>query len=180
VNAVVNAASTPNEKTVSILLDGVRRMLDDENQRGESLNSRAAAVSGFLGIVIAVSGTVEGTTFGSGGGYHAVAACLAGAALIALLISVGLIGWGVLLPTAAEAVAIADVEKFPTYRFITRDPTMTSGYLLRGDIGVLKRERDRNNRKARWLRYGYVAMATGLLFVSSAGIVLTIDAVVHA
>jgi hypothetical protein len=179
-NAANPTPTQANEKTVQALLDGVREMLQDESQRGESLNSRGAAVSGFLGIVIALSGTVEGTTFGSGGEYHAVAACLAAAALVALLGSVGLIGWGVLLPSAADAIAIEDVEKFPTYRFITQTPLMVSGYLLTGSVGVLKRERTRNNRKARWLRFGYIAMSFGLLLVSAAGIVLTIEAVVNA
>jgi hypothetical protein len=155
-------------------------MLQDEGQRGESLNSRGAAVSGFLGIVIALSGTVEGTTFSSGGMYHAIAASLAAAALISLLVSVGLIGWGVLLPSAADAISMDDVEKFPTYRFITQTPLMVSGYLLTGSVGVLKRERIRNNRKARWLRFGYIAMSVGLLLVSGAGIVLTVKAVGNA
>jgi hypothetical protein len=130
--------------------------------------------------VIALSGTVEATTFGSGGEYHAVAASLAAAALVALLTSVGVIGWGVLLPSASVAVSIADVEKFPTWEFITRDVVTTNGYLLNGVIGVLVRDRARNNEKARWLRYGYLAMSTGLLFVSTAGIVLTAEAVIHA
>src|SRR5947209_236341 len=167
----------PDEKTVEALLEGVRQMLQDESQRGESLNSRGAAVSGFLGIVIALSGTVEGTTFGSGGEYHAVAACLAAAALVSLLLSVGLIGWRVLLPTAADAIAIEDVEKYPTNRFLTQTPLMVNGYFLNGSVKVLKRERNRNNRKARGLRYGYIAMSIGLLLVSGAGIVLTIEAV---
>jgi hypothetical protein len=163
-----------------VLLDGVRQMLVEESQRGESLNTRGAAVSGFLGIVIALSGTVEGTTFTSGGTYHAVAASLAAAALVSLLVSVGLIGWGVLLPSAADAISIDDVEKFPTYRFITQTPLMVTGYLLTGSVGVLKRERNRNNRKARWLRFGYVAMSIGLLLVSGAGFALTVKAVLNA
>ena len=174
------AAPQPNEQTVGLLLEEARLLIQDEDQRGESINSRGAAVSGFLGIVIAVSGTVEATTFGSGGVYHAVAACLAAAALVALLLSVGLIGWGVLLPSGAIAISIRDVERFPTNGFITRSPLMTTGYLLRGTVGVLERERERNNRKARWLRYGYLAMSAGLLLVSAAGITLTIAAVTHA
>jgi hypothetical protein len=170
----------PNPETVEVLLDGVRQMLDDENARGESLNSRGAAVAGFLGIVIALAGSVEATTFGSGGEYHAVAAGCAAAALIALLISVGLIGWGVLLPSAAQAIAMADVERFPTWRFIIRDPVTTRGYLLQGTIGVLRRDRDRNNDKAKWLRYGYIGMGSGLLLVSTAGIVLTVEAISRA
>jgi hypothetical protein len=169
-----------NGETVEVLLDEVRRMLDDEDRRGESLNTRGAAVAGFLGIVIALAGTVEGATVTSGGEYHAVAAGCAGAALLALLVSVGLIGWGVLLPSGASAIAMADVKKFSTLAFVTRGPTDVRGYLLNGAIGVLTRDRERNNRKARWLRQGYLGMGGGLFLVSLAGIVLAIQAIVHA
>jgi len=173
-------AAKPNPETVEVLLDGVRRMLSDEDGRGESLNSRGAAVAGFLGIVIALAGSVEATTSSSGGEYHAIAAGLAGIALVALVASVGVIGWGVLLPSGGKAISMEEVEKFPTWQFITQEPVMTRGYLLQGAVGTLKRDRDRNNRKAKWLRYGYIGMGAGLLLVSSAGIVLTIEAVTRA
>lgn len=163
-----------------MLLDGVRRMVDDEDRRGESLNGRGAAVAGFLGVVIALAGGVQATSFGSGGEYHAVAAGLAASALVALLVSVGVIGWGVLLPSGAKAISIEDVEQFPNWGFITRDPVNVMGYLLQGAVGTLKRDRDRNNRKARALRWGYIGMGAGLLLVSAAGIVLTVEAIVHA
>jgi hypothetical protein len=166
-------------ETVEILLDATRRMLDNEGQRGQGLEGRGTAIAGFLGITIALAGSVEASTRGSRGGYHAAASALVGAALIALLVAVGLIGWGVLLPTPTQAVAMEEIERFPTLRFVARDPVMTQGYLLRGAIGVLRRERRRNNHKARWLRYGYLGMGVGLLLVTSAGLVLTIQAIAH-
>jgi hypothetical protein len=177
---VSDEPTADNLKTVEVLLEGARRMLDDEERRGESLNTRGAAVAGFLGIVIALAGGVQATTFGSGGEYHAVAAGLAALALIALLVSVGLIGWGVLLPSSAKAVAIADVEKFPTWHFVGQTPVMVAGYLLAGAVGTLKLDRERNNRKAEWLSRGYIGMGVGLLLVSLAGIVLTVEAITNA
>jgi hypothetical protein len=166
----------PNPETVQVLLDGVQRMLDDEDRRGESLNSRGAAIAGFLGVVIAVAGTVLRT---SGGGFHVAAAVLVALALLALLVAFGVIGWGVLLPGSAKAISIEDVQKFPTWGFVTRDPVMVRGYLLQGAVGTLKRDRDRNNRKARSLRWGYLGMAAGFLFVTAAGIVLMAEAIDH-
>jgi hypothetical protein len=174
------AAQEPNAETVAVLLDGARGFLADESQRGESLNQRGAAVTGFLGVVIALAGTVEATTFGSRGTTHAVAAGLAGLALVALLVSVGLIGWGVLLPSGAVSVAIDDIEQFPKFPFLARTPVQTRGYLLQGVVVVLGIERARNNRKALWLRRGYLAMGTGLFLVSAAGITLTVEAITHA
>lgn len=173
-------ASESNPKTVEVLLDAVRRMLDEEDRRGESLNLRASAVAGFLAIMIGFAGTIVATASRSGGEFHAVAAGLAGAAMVALVTAIGLLGWGVLLPGSAKAISIHDVEAFPTRRWINEETVMVRGYLLRGAIGVLKRDRERNNWKARWLRYGYLGMGAGLLLVSAAGLVLAIEVMTRA
>lgn len=173
----LNGPNEPNPETVTVLLDGVQRMLDDEDRRGESLNTRGAAVAGLLGVVIALAGSLRVTKVGSGGGYHAVAALLASGALVALLVALGVIGWGVLLPAGAKAVAIEDVEQFPNWRFVGQTPVMVTGYLLHGAVGTLRRDRERNDRKAIFLRWGYIGMGVGLLLVSAAGILATVEGI---
>jgi hypothetical protein len=175
----LNGAGEPNPETVKVLLDGVQRMLDDEDRRGESLNTRGAAIAGLLGVVIALAGSLRVTRF-AGSGYHAVAAVLTSGALVSFLAALGVIGWGVLLPAGAKAVAMEDVEQFPNWRFVGQAPMMVTGYLLRGAVGTLRRDRERNDRKAVSLRWGYIGMGLGLLLVSAAGILVTVEGIGHA
>ena len=162
-----------NAETVDALLRAVQRFEDAEERRGESLNARASGVSGFVGLIIAVSVTLANfqTAPVQGHARHAILALLL-AAVVAFLVAMWMVIFTVLRPAPAFVIHEDEVAKYPTYPWIRKRPVEVQGYLVRAGAKVLRKERDRNKSKAAWLNRAYTALLIGVVCLSVGGLIL--------
>jgi hypothetical protein len=91
---------------------------------------------------------------------------LVAAALVVLAIAVVVVVARVLSPTQGWSIAINELERYPTWEFISQETVMVQGRLMRGFLAALERDRARNAMKAKWLRRSYWLVCVGLGLVS--------------
>lgn len=178
-----NAASEPDyvAETVGELRDAVRAILDDEQDRGDSLNSRGSGLAGFIGVILSVAAAAGATLGGSDAGDEleswvrfGVVGSLA-VALAALVAAVILVVWKVLRPQSLLAVSTSDTDRYTQQPFVSYQPVQLHGYLVDAYAQALKAERSCNDGKARWLNRVYVLVCIALALVALAGGAATLD-----
>jgi hypothetical protein len=127
-----------------------------------------------VGIIAALLGFLGRNLLGKGD-VRSVAALLAVVALGFLLIALGVVVAGVLIPSAGRTIATHEFERYSTYEFISQERVMIQGRRLSGATELLSRERQRNRWKARFLLVGYVAMACGILCAAVSAAILALQ-----
>jgi hypothetical protein len=170
-----------NPETVQSLRDAARKLLDDETARAASLNSRATALTGFVGVILSL-GAAVGVGVGSStvpatlsDWARIVIAVLAALALVALVLSVALVVVKVLRPLPGLTFATAEVDGWIKPAFTDLPTVQVNGYLTDGYAQAIHADRLRNNSKALWLNRGYVIVAMSLALIAAAGALATID-----
>lgn len=174
---ILHGVSKPkiNDKTVEALLDEVRDLYEAEDKRAQSLNTRGSSLAAFVGLIVSLVGLVGRTqTTDLSQGVRIALVALLVAAVVLLLASFGAV-LAVLLPSTGLTIKFDEVKKYPTWEYITQEKVMAQGRRLRGLIKVLATERNRNERKARWLKTGFLLLGGGLLFIAASGLILVID-----
>lgn len=143
-----------NPATVSTLLATVRDLLHAEQAREQSLLSRASSLAGFAGLLIPVSiaGGAGIFSLKLGVSWQDAAFSILAIGLLALGTTIGLAVIGVNHPREAVGIAIAEVEQYPSFAFVSQQPAFVEGRTMRGLIEVLATERKRNNSRATSLR----------------------------
>jgi nucleoside recognition membrane protein YjiH len=167
-------------ETVKVLLDAVQALLKDESERASSLNARASGLTGFIGVILSIA-AAGGAALGrnsTNGLHHSVqifVGVVVALALVALVAAVVAVVTKVLLPTEGFTIETDEVKSFPGMAFISQDAVMIRGYLMRGYVKTLERDRRRHADKATWLSRSYKLVCVGLLLVALAGAVGTLD-----
>ncbi len=162
------------EATVDALLETVRHLLEEENSRDQSFNTRGVGLAGFVGIVVSLSATL---------GHDALAADWAApwkdivvgfftGALVSLAGSVVVVVIGVLRPRETATLGMAEVEKYPLPEYIYAPKVMNQGRIMRGLIDALIVGRLRAGSKATGLHWGYRLLLVGLVCISILGFLL--------
>jgi hypothetical protein len=165
-----------NSATVEALLSEVRDLLADETSRSQSFITRGSGLIALVGLVLSLVGLVGG--FEASGLSTLTKATLAVFFVLAvafLLLAVGLIVWGVLRPSSGITVALPEVEKYPTWAYISEETVKAQGRRLRGLVKSLAIERERNEGKGRWLLWGYFVLGAGLLCIGADGLILGLN-----
>lgn len=166
--------------TVAELRDAVRGLLKDEDERANSLNTRASALTGFVGVILSVA-AAAGVAIGTGSGPQlsgwgkATVGPLMGIALISLVAAVVLAVAKVLFPREGISIATEDTDRYILPEFTGLKPGMVSGYLADAYAQALKIERVKNKTKATWLGRAYLMVCAGLVAVALAGALATLD-----
>ena len=164
-------ASTPpaadseiQPETVEVLLATVKGLVDAENTRSESFNSRGSGVAGFAGIVVSVSAAAGPKVLSKdvGDAVRWVAAALLAVALAAMLVAVSVVVFRVLWPRSSTTLSMSEIRRYPTYESVNRAPVMVQGSLLGAYVEMLAVERDLADGKSKALRVAYVALAVGI------------------
>jgi hypothetical protein len=178
------AAATPSlpaelldpktEATVDALLETVRRLLEEENSRDQSFNTRGVGLAGFVGIVVSLSTTLglDALAANWGAPWKGIAVGLFAGALASLVGSVVVVVTKVLRPRESASLGIAEVEKYPLPEYIYRPKVMNQGSVMRGLIDALVIERSRAGSKAAGLHWGYRLLLVGLACISILGFLL--------
>lgn len=167
-------AAPETASNVEALVENVRELLAAEESRDQSFIGRGVGLAGFLGIIISVSTTL-GRDLLQGDlpdPWVAISLGLFVGALAFLLIAVGLVVGGVLLPKETAHLAYAEVARYPLPENVYQHRVMTQGKVLRGLVEVLSIERGRGDKKAHRLRWGYRLMMAGLLCIAALGSIL--------
>jgi hypothetical protein len=161
-----------NDQTVSVLLDSVRSLLSEQEDRANSLSVRAGGITGFAGIILTLTGVAAKSGHTLQGSLRGAVAAMSVGALVFLALAVVVAVFGVLVPSSAVSISTAEVERFPTWAFITQPPAMVQGEIMRGLIASLSDERAQNQAKATALRVAYFCLFVGLTLVTTTGITL--------
>ena len=166
-------AQVINPATVSSLLGTVRELLRAEEAREQGLLTRASSLAGFAGLLLPVSiaGGAAIFSVNLSQSWRAVAFGVLAAGLLGLSGTIGAAVIGVNHPRESVGIAIAEVENYPTYAFVTEPPEVIEGRTMRGLIQVLAKERERNSGRARALRWAdRLFMGAMFAFVAVGGI----------
>jgi hypothetical protein len=116
-----------NDQTVSVLLDSVRSLLSEEEDRANSLSVRAGGITGFAGIILTLTGVAAKSGHTLEGSLRGAVAAMSVGALVFLALAVVVAVFGVLVPSSAVSISTAELERFPTWAFITQPPAMVQG-----------------------------------------------------
>jgi tetrahydromethanopterin S-methyltransferase subunit B len=174
----VNVVDQIQEDTVEALLDSVRHFLDAEDTRSQSFMARASGLAGFAGLIVSVSGIVGRELFRHewGSGFSeslATTSFVIGvASLFATLASAV---FGVLWPRAFDTISMDEIRRYPLREMIYQPKVVVQGRTLRGPVEALASERDRNSRKASWLKWAYGFLVVALALVALAALTLGVD-----
>jgi MFS family permease len=168
------------DETVAELLSAVRDLVKEENDRANSLNGRASALTGFVGVILSIAAAGGAAVGGSATKTldhwaSLVVGALVFLALLLLVAAVVAVVWKVLLPTPGFTIKTAEVKGWPAPPFIGESLVMTQGYLLRGYVKTLERDRKRHASKATWLGRSYKLVCAGIIVVALAGMTASLD-----
>ncbi|HXA28598.1 MAG TPA: hypothetical protein VN193_07600 [Candidatus Angelobacter sp.] len=163
---------------VEALVVQVRELLRMEDGRGQSFHARAGALAGFSGLIVSVSGAVGANIFKPdlSTPWKWTAAALLATILLTLLMALYLVMFGVLIPKESAGFSLSEVQKYPTWGFITQTRVQTQGRILHGLIEMLAVDRDRNGRKADCLRMAYRLLGGAVASFATLGVILGLHA----
>jgi len=149
-----------------------------EDDREQSFNTRAGALAGFNGLTVSVSGALGANVFRPdlATPWKWTAVSLLAATLVALVSSVFFVVFGVLMPRESVGFSLTEVERYPTWAFISQERVQMQGRILHGLIEMLVRDRARNTRKASHLRRGYLALGVAVVLLAALGGILGLHA----
>jgi len=162
------------ETTVDALLDTVRHLLEEENSRDQSFNTRGVGLAGFVGIIVSLNTTLGHDALAANWGtpWKGLAVGLFAGTLASLVGSVVVVVIGVLRPRETATLGMAEVEKYPLPEYIYAPKVMNQGRIMRGMIDALVIERSRAGSKATGLHWGYRLLLVGLACISILGFLL--------
>ncbi len=167
-------ADPATAEKVGVLLETVRSLLAEENEREQSLNTRGVGFAGFVAIVLSLTTTLGHTVLSSGWEtpWKGIAIGLYAVALLALLASVILVVQVVLRPRTASSLAIGEVQRYLTDEYLEPSRPQIEAAIMGGLIDTLVTARELGQRKARGLRHACQLLLIGLSCIATLGFLL--------
>jgi hypothetical protein len=167
----------PNAETVETLVETVRKFLDVEDAREQSVNTRAGGVVVFGGVALSLLLSIARPILvvDLADGWDEAAVTLFAAAIVALLAAVTMTLFYVLVPRQSASIAMEEIERYGELETLRQEPIEVNGVLLEGLIRLLAIDRERVSMKTTWLVRAYGALFGGLLAVSALGLILAAE-----
>lgn len=165
--------------TVEALVQNVRGLMTDEEQRASSLMSRGSGLAGFAGVILALAGAAATSVNGYHGTLGIVLTGLSAAALVSLALAVVAVVVGLLLPPVGVWVGTGELAKYTTRRVASQNRVVVQATFLGDLVDSLEHERRQNRRGAAALRLGYAFLCVGLALVTVVAVSLTISGGAH-
>jgi hypothetical protein len=172
----------PLAPTVTALLHEVRRMLEEERQHGESLDTRLGQLTAFAGVILVLVAPLSGSVFDSAYGtlfdvFHLGSVLLlAGSALLAVTVwirtrTVRLGGQERSVPWRRIGVEDEVLDKFSGE--FTAEPTVQiERRMIATAVEGIKDQRDLNGKRWSVLRLVGLALASALVGVAVQAFIL--------
>jgi hypothetical protein len=162
--------------TLEELRDTLRDLLKEEDERGQSLNTRAAALTGFAGVILSLAAAAALTGEEPERDWvKALVVVLMTIALASLLAAVGAAVFFVLRPQRGFTIGLEDTKRFNDEEFTSLEVPSFHRYLIDAYKRTLGVARNRNDKKAIWLTISYVALLIGVAAVGLAAFTVTLD-----
>jgi hypothetical protein len=175
------AERAPRAESISVLLEVVKRIFDDERLRGAALSTKATSFAGFSGTILSIVAAFGRETFkvDLGNVGNPTVRVLFVVSVIALAIAVTLAIGGVLRPQPRLLVGSEEIIAFAHPPWTHTDPVDIEGEMLASLGLALEEERSLNDRKAAFTHRAAVALLIGLLAVAAQALVFALDELVY-
>ena len=167
----------PNAETVEALVRTLRHFLDTEDAREQSINTRAAGVVVFGGVVLSLLVSIARPILAEdlADGWDEASIALFVTAIISLLVAVTSALFFVLVPRQSASIAMDEIERYGELETLVQPPIQVNGVLLEGLIRLLAIDRERVSLKTTWLTRAYRALVMGLFAVGALGLILAAE-----
>jgi hypothetical protein len=171
-------SQSPNPDAVKVLQYAAENLIEDERQRGRSLDAKTAQLATFSGTILTLDVALGTLALRESLGCVAdvvLPVCFLIAAT-GLVVSAGLAVAGVLMPQKFLSIHRDAVKGFARYPMLSTDPTVVRAKLLTSITDVqLPRERTRNDRKAEWTKGAAIALLVGLAGIAGQAVTIGLD-----
>jgi len=166
-----------NPKSVEWITSNATALLDDQQRRAESLQTRAAQIAGFAGATVALGAPLARQALGSlDGCAQTVTAILYFAGTGALALTILLSVLFVLRPRRHYAIGASEIQKYTTdSRFVTQDPSEIQFRTTKAIYKAVKRYEVVNKTKATLLTATAILFLFGLLLTVAVALILAGD-----
>lgn|GEM_PF-1476524 len=167
-------ARQPNPEAIAWYVEQAEDLLDDLNDRIQSLRTRGGQLAGFSGGVIALVGANAGSMLGA---VHGAARIAVGISLLAgtfvLVIAFAIALRGTLVPNVVSGASAQEVANYATERF-THEPDLWRVHvrMLNGLLASMAMTTTQGDRAADAVRWAVRLFLAGLLAVAAALVIL--------
>lgn len=162
--------------SVAWITSNALALLDDQQRRAESLQTRAAQIAGFAGATVALGAPVGVEALGRLDGCDQIVAAglyFAGVAALAATIVLSVVF--VLIPVSHYAIQASEIGHYINdERFVTQAPPEMQFRTLKGIHPAAERYEEVNATKAQWLKIASLLFLAGLLL--TVGVAVTLAA----
>ena len=166
-----------NHASVEWITSNALTLLEDQQRRAESLQTRAAQIAGFAGATVALGAPLARQALGSLDGWDQTIAAFvyfAGTGALALTILLSVLF--VLRPRRHYAIGASEIEKYTKdSRFVTQDPSEIQFRTLKAIYKAVKRYELVNSTKATLLTATAILFLVGLLLTIAVALILAGD-----
>lgn len=152
-------------------------MLEDQQRRAESLQTRAAQVAGFAGAAVALGAPLARTALGHLHGCDQLLAAVfyfgsVGTLSLTIVLSVVF----VLIPVRHYAIPASEIGHYiDDQRFVTQLPAEIQFRTLKSIRPAVVRYEEVNGTKAFWLKIAAILFLIGLLLTVAVAVTLAAD-----
>lgn len=164
-------------ETVTVLLENVRGLLEDEDARSASVNARATQLVSFTAVLLALAAglgarDIVDPELSAEQKWVAVVFFMLG--LAGLTWTIGTTIFGTLMPSSYETIAQEELDLYET-ELPYEDPTNVRGRTMRGLIQALRTQRRRNDTRVRHLRWSYWGLVGAIVAFAGVGATIGLD-----
>lgn len=164
----VASSNEPDPAGVEALLKIAEDTIDDERERGRTLDSKASSLVGFGGLILSLNGAVAKPLFDADlGSFETPVKILFGIAIASLLGAVLVAVLGVLRPQRYRGFGREELHSFATFEAQTMSRLIVHQRMLGAAAHMLDTNRRLNDSKARLSKYVGVFLAIGFIAVAA-------------
>lgn len=156
-----------NERDASIgeLLEWTREQVKAEDERTSGFRAGAGWLLGFAGVIIALAGAQAGKVLDRADSLGAVGRPLGTWLLAMAILLVGVAAFAALqalLPRRSRRVTTKQLGKFLSERYFERSRAAIRFIEMKSLVRQLDVDRQTNEQRLRWLRFGFATLAVAL------------------
>ena len=168
--------STDNAASVNLLLEFAREQaLADEQERQRHLDNKAGTLAGFVAVALSLEAAL-GASVLTGDKLGCTTRGFFIAAFVVALVSLATAAWlaaeKVLAPKGYPALTTEVIRQLSSPAEMQKDPPTLAGRQLATVVNITVESRERNDGKARSLRWAFRALSVAVVAIAAQGLVL--------